>query len=196
LAQTSDPEIASSAATLIAGEEAESDIDSRLRAHGMKDFVVVNPGGGWPTKKWESARYGRLTARIQRELGVDVIITTGPGEEMLYQEVAGECKDPVPPNFAIPFLHLIPLLRRARLMVGGDTGPFHLACALGTPVVGIFGPTSPERNGPWPEPGDVVAHVLPCSYCYGRTCPTNNECMDISVEEVFATVVRRLERTG
>jgi ADP-heptose:LPS heptosyltransferase len=70
----------------------------------------------------------------------------------------------------------------------------HLACALGTPVVSIMGPTSPVRNGPWSDRDEVVVHRLPCSFCNGRSCPTDNECMDIEVDEVFAAVVKRLEK--
>jgi ADP-heptose:LPS heptosyltransferase len=94
----------------------------------------------------------------------------------------------------MPFLQLIPLFRRASLVISGDTGPMHLACALSTPVVAIMGPTAPVRNGPWSDRDEVVVHRLPCSFCNGRVCPTQNECMDISVEEVFAATVRRLEK--
>lgn len=80
------------------------------------------------------------------------------------------------------------------LFIAVDTGPFHLACILGTPVVGILGPTAPERNGPWKNTEESVYKVLPCSFCYGRRCPTGNECMDLSVDEVFEAVQRRLGR--
>ncbi|MBZ5496879.1 MAG: glycosyltransferase family 9 protein [Acidobacteriia bacterium] len=169
-------------------------IENHLFEEQLSDFVVINPGGGWPTKLWEPACYGALAARIQGELRTRVVVTTGPGEESLYQLIADHCTEPVPVHFHVPFLQLIPLFRRARLLVAGDTGPLHLACALETPVVGILGPTSPVRNGPWSGNDEVVAHHLPCSFCNGRSCPTQNECMDISVEEVFAAVVRRLER--
>ncbi len=167
-------------------------VNNLLREHRLHEFVVLNPGGGWPTKTWKSARYGVLAGRIQTELGLPVVVTTGPGEERLYEEIAQHCSDPKPYHFRLSFLLLIPLLQSARLFVGGDTGPFHLACAVDTPVVGIFGPTSPIRNGPWKEGEEAVFHKLPCSFCYGRTCPTQNECMDLSVDEVFAAVVRRL----
>jgi heptosyltransferase-1 len=90
---------------------------------------------------------------------------------------------------------LIPLLGRARMFIGGDTGPLHLACALGVPVVAIFGPTSPVRNGPHLTPSEVVWHPMHCSSCYGRSCSSGNECMDIPVHEVFEAAVRCLERT-
>jgi ADP-heptose:LPS heptosyltransferase len=167
-------------------------VDSLLSQECLTDFVVINPGGGWPTKRWNPGKYGRLAGRIQSELGMPVAVTTGPGEEVLYQSIAESCGKPVPRHFPITFLQMIPLLKKARLFIGGDTGPFHLACVMGTPVVGIFGPTSPTRNGPWIDRDEVVSRVLPCSFCYGRTCPTKNECMDIAVDEVFAGVIRRL----
>jgi lipopolysaccharide heptosyltransferase I len=172
--------------------EHEAAIDERLRQEKLSQFAVINPGGGWITKKWSPAKYGRLSARIASELDLPVIVTTGPGEEPLYEEIARTCAGRPPSHFQVSFLELIPLLSRARLLVGGDTGPFHLACALGTPTVGIFGPTSPARNGPWSGEDEAVVRILPCSFCNGRTCPTSNECMDIGIDEVFQAVRRRL----
>jgi len=172
----------------------DASVRSLLQTERVTDFAVINPGGGWLTKRWGPSRYGRLAARIQAEIGLTVIVTTGPGEEKLFAELTRHCGPPTPRHFQLSFLQLIPLLRRARLVIGGDTGPFHLACALGTPVVGIFGPTAPVRNGPWREGEESVFRRLPCSFCNGRTCPTQIECMDITVEEVFQAVVKRLAR--
>jgi len=169
-----------------------SHIDSLLRDAQVESFVILNPGGGWTTKCWSPDRYGALAQIIQKRLGLSVIVTTGPGEEPLYRKIAESCGEPAPLHFPVPFLQLVPLYRRARLLIGGDTGPFHLACALGTPVVGIFGPTSPVRNGPWRNKDEVLYHALHCSNCYGRTCTSGNECMDIDVNEVFSAVMRRL----
>jgi len=165
-----------------------------LSGAGLRDFVVLNPGGGWPTKRWSPARYGELAARIGGELNLPVVVTTGPGEEPLFDEIARHCPHSRPHDLRVPFLQLIPLIRQARIFVGGDTGPFHLACALGTPAVGILGPTDPARNGPWSAMDESVVRVLPCSFCNGRTCPTRIECMDIGVEQVFQAVARRLAR--
>ncbi len=192
LAQEAGARANSDAIDLQVSPEDEAEIRSRLQAGQLDQYVVINPGGGWPTKKWAPARYGSLASMIQLTLGLPVIVTTGPGEEMLYEEIARACPGAAPRHFPVSFLQLIPLLKGARLVVGGDTGPFHLACALMTPVVGIFGPTAPARNGPWSDMDESVVHVLPCSFCSGRTCPTQNECMEIEVEEVFAAVRRRL----
>jgi heptosyltransferase I len=168
-------------------------VDSLIIDKQLHSFIVLNPGGGWPTKKWKPEKYGSLARIIQTELGLASVVTTGPGEENLYPIIENHCKGASLFHFPISFLQLVPLLKKARLFIGGDTGPFHLACALGTPVVGIFGPTSPIRNGPWQEDDETVYHPLSCSSCHGRSCSTGNECMDISVEEVFAAVVRRLK---
>lgn len=171
-------------------------IDSLLSKYRLKDYIVINPGGGWPTKRWSPERYGILAKKIQGELGWPVVVTTGPGEDIFYRTIAEQCGKPAPFHFPVSFLQLIPLLQKARLLIGGDTGPFHLACALGKDTVGIFGPTSPVRNGPWRDGDEVVMHTLPCSFCYGRTCGTKNECMDIEVDEVYSAVIHRLENRG
>lgn len=171
-------------------------IESRLSREGLTQFFVLNPGGGWPTKRWPPSKYGTLADRIQSETGLRAVITTGPGEDSLHTEIARACPGRPPVLFDVPFLQLIPLYRRAKLVIAGDTGPLHLACALGVPTVGIMGPTSPERNGPWTGRDEVVVHRLACSFCNGRTCPTQNECMDIAVEEVFAAAVRCLARNS
>ena len=179
---------------LNASQEDWRAVESLLKVEQLSRYIIINPGGGWPTKRWKPAKYGALAARVQRELKLSVIVTTAPGEENLYREICNVCPESPPRHFPVPFLQLIPLCLKALLFVGGDTGPFHLACALGTPVVGIFGPTSPVRNGPVSEQDETVVLVLECSFCYGRSCPTQNECMDITVEEVFAAIVRRLSR--
>jgi len=170
-------------------------VDDRLRRAKTSAFVVLNPGGGWPNKRWPPERYGALADLIRTRLGLEVVVTTGPGEESLYVGIAGACPKIPPLHMPVPFMQLIPLFQRARLVVGGDTGPVHLACALGIPVVAILGPTSPARNGPWSAADEVVVRCLPCSFCHRRACPTATECMDIPVEEVFAGVAKRLGAT-
>jgi heptosyltransferase-1 len=173
-------------------EEDSRATDLLLEQAQIKQFLVVNPGGGWPTKRWDPARYGMLAKRIQEELNTRVVVTTGPREAELYKTIAAHCAAPAPLHFPGSFLQLIPLFRKAQLVIAGDTGPFHLACAVRTPVVGIFGPTFPIRNGPWGNEDEVVSRNLPCSGCYWRACPSHDECMDIPVEEVFAGVIRRM----
>jgi lipopolysaccharide heptosyltransferase I len=196
LAELAGAHPASAPIDFIISEDDQRYVHSLLDAERLSDFVIVNPGGGWPTKRWSPERFGELANKIKADLGLSVVVTTGPGEEEFYRTIAGHCGGFLPLHFPVSFLQLIPLLKKARLFIGGDTGPFHLACALGTPVVGIFGPTSSIRNGPWRTGEECVVHTIPCSFCYGRSCATNNECMNISADEVFAAVVRRLANKG
>jgi heptosyltransferase-1 len=109
--------------------------------------VLVNPGAGWGAKRWPVERY----TAVARELinrGMRIVVNTGPGEEPLAQAiVAGTAGAAIPLTCTLE--QLISLTRRVSLIIAGDTGPLHLACALGRPVVGIYGPTDPSRNGPY-----------------------------------------------
>ena len=110
-------------------------------------FAILNPGAGWPAKQWPAARYAEL-ARALADDGISPLINHGPGEESLAREVESASGGAGRPIFCT-LAELIALTRRAALFVGGDTGPMHLAVALGIPVVALFGPTDPARNGPY-----------------------------------------------
>ncbi len=112
-----------------------------------KPFALINPGAGWGAKQWPAQRYGEV-ARTLSKSGIVPLINFGPGEESLAQQVqqsSGGAAQPVSCSLS----ELIALTRRAKLFIGGDTGPMHLAAALQIPVVAIFGPTDPARNGPY-----------------------------------------------
>jgi heptosyltransferase-1 len=125
--------------------DAESKI-AGLVADG-NDFAILNPGAGWGAKRWPAARYGQVARELAKE-GLCSLVNYGPGEEELAGavEAAGEG---AARKISCSVSELIALTRRARLLIGGDTGPMHLAAALKIPVVAIFGPTSPARNGPF-----------------------------------------------
>lgn len=126
---------------------AERLIDQRLAELGSGDFAVLNPGAGWGAKRWPAQRYGSV-AKALAEDGVRAVINYGPGEEELAREAAAASEGAATP-MTCSLTELIALTRRAKLFVGGDTGPMHLAAALRVPVVAIFGPTDPARNGPY-----------------------------------------------
>ncbi len=110
-------------------------------------FVIINPGAGWGAKRWPVERYGSI-AKGLAALGYGVVVNAGPEEVGLGQEVVTASGGSA--IYAVPSLvELIELTRRSSLTIAGDTGPLHLACTLGKPVVGIFGPTDPARNGPY-----------------------------------------------
>lgn len=114
---------------------------------GFRPLVIVNPGAGWGAKCWPAGSYGAV-ARALAERGMAVMANFGPGEERLAEAVREAAGDSARP-LSCSVSELIALSRRASLFVGGDTGPMHLAAALGVPVVALFGPTRPERNGPY-----------------------------------------------
>lgn len=121
-----------------------------------KPFVLLNPGAGWGAKRWPVDRYAALAERL-RDFGHSVIVNAGPGEEFLAGQIAKLSRGAAS-VFRSSIAELISLTRRAALVIGGDTGPMHLASALGRPVVAIFGPTDPARNGPFGGHFRVLRH--------------------------------------
>lgn len=169
-------------------------VSEQLSSRAIKDFVILNPGGGWDTKNWAPENYAQLHDRLRKETGLPSVVTWGPGEEPLAEAILRASTGTPPVTFPATLRQLLALLRRARLFVGGDTGPLHLAAACGTPIVGIFGPTDPLRNGPFAPDDIVVSHPVPCGPCYRRTCPIyHKECLRlVLVDEVFQAALRRL----
>ncbi len=161
----------------------------KLASHGIERPILLNPGAGWATKLWPARQYAALAERIQQKLGIPIVVTFGPGEEGVIEAVrragANIC------SFPTSILELAALCRESRLMVAGDTGPLHLAVALGTPTVAVMGPSAIWRNGPYTAADIVIKRQLACSDCYKRTCD-KFICMDIPVEQVFEAVVKRL----
>jgi heptosyltransferase-1 len=119
-------------------------------------FVLLNPGAGWGAKRWPVERYAAVAERLH-DVGYGVVVNAGPGEERLVDEIAGSSNGAAEP-LQSSIAELIAITRRASLVIGGDTGPVHLASALGRPVVGIFGPTDPARNGPFGGRFRVLRH--------------------------------------
>jgi heptosyltransferase-1 len=128
-------------------ERVEAETDRHLAQQGIGEFAILNPGAGWGAKRWPAERYGEV-ARALAEMKICPLVNHGPGEEDLFRAVlaaSGGRAKPATGSIA----RLIALARRARIFIGGDTGPLHLAAALRIPVVGIYGPTDPARNGPF-----------------------------------------------
>jgi heptosyltransferase-1 len=113
------------------------------------DLVVINPGAGWQAKQWSAAGYAQICDALEEKYALPVVLNCGPGEAALANQVRSACRRSKPVLFSGSVPGLIALLRRARLMIAPDTGPLHLAAALGVPTVALFGPTDPKRNGPY-----------------------------------------------
>ena len=162
-------------------ERAEERVEKRLWEEGVEKFAMVNPGAGWGAKRWPADRYGRV-AGVLADSGVRVVVNYGPGEEQLAHEVEAASGGSAKP-LSCSISELIALTRRAQLFIGGDTGPLHLAAALRVPVVAIFGPTDPARNGPYGTRSVVLRN--PASPTTHTRKPEPDEAMlEISVEAV------------
>ncbi len=171
---------------------ARASVDDGLAALGLRDFAILNPGGGWAGKLWPAEAFGAL-ARELGARGLPCLVSWGPGEEGLADRVVAASQGAARRSFPTSLLEYLELARRARLVVAGDTGPLHLACAVKTPVVALFGPTDPARNGPFASTDRVIRRVPPCAPCYRRGCSVHAQVMaEIPVEEVAAAAERRL----
>jgi heptosyltransferase I len=175
---------------LKAGAAARLSVEQKLG--GLANYIVVNPGGNWPTKCWPPERYAELAVRLLND-GFPVVVTWGPGEEGLVRTLKE--KAPGVREFPSSLEELVALCETARLFVGGDTGPMHFAAAVGTPIVSVFGPTSSDRNGPFRREDIVVERRLACRPCYERDrCPLEHwQCMtEITVDHVYEACRKRL----
>ena len=124
---------------------AEAWCAAELQRRAIRDFVLISPGGGWGAKLWPAERYGEVARALP---GIAALVNFAPGEEDLARRLLASAAGAAQ-AIQCSVGELIALTRRARLFIGGDSGPLHLAAALGTPVVAIFGPTDPARNGPY-----------------------------------------------
>ncbi len=184
----------------VPAREAES-VEQLLRGNAVDRFVVLSPGGGWRSKCWPPDRYGALCQKIHAVLGLACVLNYGPGEEDLVSTIKTASGNARTIAWNMPLEKLMALLRSAICIVGGDTGPLHLAVALGTPSVALFGPTDPSRNGPYraaafsgPTPvKDIVLRSPHATTTYKRKNHADPSMLEIQVDAVFDAVRRQVE---
>jgi heptosyltransferase I len=169
---------------------AETQCSDRLQ-HDVGDFALLNPGAGWGAKQWPAERYGQVARRLA-EASVKSLINFGPGEEPLMRAVES-VSEGTAQGIACSLTELIAVTRRARIFIGGDTGPMHLAAALGIPVVAIFGPTNPARNGPFGT-RSIVLRSPESPTTHSRRAQPDPGMLAISSDEVV-TAARKLLRS-
>ena len=172
-------------------------VEAVERQFGGAPFALINPGAAWPNKRWPADRFGALAAAIRDRLGWPSLVLWGPREEPLATAVVNASNGAgvmAPPTSVVD---VFGIARAARVAVSGDTGPLHIAAAVGTPVVALFGPTWAERNGPWNAADVVVARTNRCECLYQRRCHLAAQCIDdIACEEVMQAVVQRVGAHG
>jgi heptosyltransferase-1 len=163
--------------------EAEAWRETELRKRGIGGYVVITPGAGWGAKRWPADRYGEVARELGR-WGLQTIINSGPGEEHLASEVT-ETSGGAAQTITCSIGQLTSLARKARLFIGGDTGPVHLAAAMGVNVVAIYGPTNPARNGPYGSKA-IVLRSPESKTSHARHVDPEDGLLKISAQDVFA----------
>ncbi len=173
--------------------EVEAGVAQLLAAAGIGDYFVLSPGGGWTSKCWPAERYGELHRRVAKRFGWRGVVSFGPGERPLAETVLGAADEPAPLLIEMDVPALIAALRRARFFIGGDSGPLHLAVAVGTSVIGLYGPTDPLRNGPYSAADIAIRNAGPEETTHRRGSKISHTMLSISVEQAEEAIVRRLE---
>jgi lipopolysaccharide heptosyltransferase I len=176
-----------------------SEMSNTARLRGHRGFALINPGAAWPNKRWPAERFGAVAQHIEREHELSSLVLWGAGESELADAVVAASGSSAQRAPETTLGDVLALAARASLMVSGDTGPLHIAAALGTPVVGLYGPTWPERNGPWRADDEVVSRAAQCECHHKRQCLRSpavaQMCLnDVTVAEVCSAVDRRQAR--
>jgi lipopolysaccharide heptosyltransferase I len=181
---------------LILPDELLETVRMKLREKGydgQKKLVLFNVGAAWETKRWFPERWIELIETMKKKKEFFPLLLWGNEEEKALADTIRE-KTQIPLSPFLSLKEVIATVKESSLLVSGDTFALQVACAFSRPVVGIFGPTNPRRNGPF-DPRDKVAfHELECSYCYKRAC-SSLECLKkITPEEVASLSLQLLEK--
>ncbi|HEV2349900.1 MAG TPA: lipopolysaccharide heptosyltransferase I [Terriglobia bacterium] len=171
-------------------------IEEQLACFGAKEFMVMNPGGGWQAKRWAPRQYAELIRSLEPEFGGKIFITGSPEEEGLIHEILSLANSRRAHYFPSTLVQLIALVRHAQLFLSGDTGPLHLAAAVRTPIVAIFGTTdplnTPGRNGPFIPADITLSNGGPLSSWRETKAPHYIE--GVTTENVLTAVRERMAR--
>lgn len=168
-------------------------LDALRERIGTRPFALINAGAAWPNKRWPPERYGELAAFVREACGLEPVVLWGPGEEALASQVMAASSGRAIEAPRTGVADLVALARASALVISGDTGPLHIATAVGTPTVSLFGPTDPERNGPFTTGDAVVSRYDTCGCHYDRACHQTQWCLGgVQLAEVCAAVKQRL----
>lgn len=156
-------------------------------------YALLNPGAAWPNKRWPPERLAGVARALYGRHGLKSVVLWGPGERALGEAVCAQAGESAVLSPETRIADIVELARGAAVMVSGDTGPTHIGAAVGTPIVGIYGPTRPERNGPWLPEDITVSRAAVCACHHLRKCRAARWCLlDIAERDVLDAVERRL----
>lgn len=180
------------------GEKLMPDAGAQPAPEGPEPFVLLHPGAGWGNKIYPPERWGAVARGIAERSGIEtrVALSPSPFERELAAAIVAASGGAASAVEAGDLSTLAVLSRRSRLVLAGDTGPLHLAHALGTPVLCVMGPTDPARHGPYGAPELALARPLPCSYCYHRFAETKACLLELEARDVVERAVYVLVHSG
>ncbi len=173
---------------------AAAKVQTILEKHHLKNknFIAINPVAYWETKLWDNEKFAHLADLIKTKLNAEVVFT-GSAKEPLEKIVRLMKTKAVNLGGETSLPELAHLYKESRLVITTDSGPMHLAAAVGTEVVALFGPTDPQRTGPYGKGHTIIRTDLPCSPCFLKNCKTKKCLQDILPEQVFAVINERLK---
>jgi lipopolysaccharide heptosyltransferase III len=176
-------------------ESGAEELLANLAVRSDESLVVIQPGARYWFKAWPSERFAELADRLTEKFGCQVLVGGSRQEIDLAQLVVKQAKSRLISIAGLsPIRTLAALLKRAALFVGNDTGAMHIATAVGTPVVALFGPSNPAEWGPRGGPAEVIYKGLDCRACFHPTCQRGEQnCMKlITVDEVMSAAARQM----
>ena len=156
-------------------------------------YVVLAPGTNWITKCWPTQHFAKLSDRLYQDNIIPVLVGGNADKHLAEEITAATAIPPVDLTAKTTLKQLAHIIKRASCFVGGDTGPMHLAAAVDTTVVALFGATDPERNGPYGGKHRVLMVDRPCRGCWKRNCPHDELCLEaIPTELVYQSIIQTL----
>jgi 3-deoxy-D-manno-octulosonic-acid transferase/heptosyltransferase-1 len=176
------------------GSAAEAKTRLLLQKYDLEDknYIAINPVALWETKLWDNEKFARLADLIAGKLNIKVVFT-GSERKAIEKITSQMSARAVNMGSETSLLDLASLYRKALIVITTDSGPMHLAAAVGTSVVALFGPTDPARTGPYGLGHAIIRTPLPCSPCFLKKCSTKKCMQDISPGQVFAAVQDQLQ---
>jgi len=178
-------------------DELSEAVKAKLRKIGcdeQKKLILFNLGAAWETKRWFPEKWVELIEMMKKKDFFSILLWGNEEEKALAVKVHEKTRVPLSPSFSLK--EVMALVKESSLLISGDTFALQVACALFRPVVGIFGPSNPRRNGPFGSHDKVAFHEIECSYCYKRSCPSLECLKKITPQEVAELSLQLLEENA
>jgi 3-deoxy-D-manno-octulosonic-acid transferase/heptosyltransferase-1 len=158
-----------------------------------KKFIAINPVAYWKTKLWDNEKFAHLADLVNNKLKIKVVFT-GSKKESIEGITSRMTTEGINLGGQTSLLDLAYFYKKAQMVITTDSGPMHLAAAVGTPVIALFGPTDPARTGPYGKEHAIITAQLSCSPCFLKKCSTRKCMEDILPEQVFAAIEEKLTK--